>query len=154
MIEERIVELAKRGGWHEGIDREDQSLPAWQRRGFSWTWHENGDLELVHRVPGKKLLHGSCLETQNRWTDVAQDSVSTQRRRKGLFSTYDFSFEEKSTLPYSPTLQSMSTRYTNAVVKNTFEPPHTFKNEDGSEGIAVPPHVRSHFALSAAHSRL
>lgn len=38
--------------------------------------------------------------------------------------------------------QAMSTRYTNAVVNKTFEPPHTFKNDDGSEGIAVPPHVR------------
>lgn len=37
----------------------------------------------------------------------------------------------------------MSTRFTNAVVHDTFEPPHTYKNEDGSEGIAVPPHVRN-----------
>ena len=42
----------------------------------------------------------------------------------------------------------MSTRYTNAVVNKTFEPPHTFKKEDGSEGVAVPPHVRVPFSLS------
>lgn len=42
----------------------------------------------------------------------------------------------------------MSTRYTNAVVNKTFEPPHTFKNEDGSEGIAVPPHVRHPSSIS------
>lgn len=35
----------------------------------------------------------------------------------------------------------MSTRYTNAKVNNTWEPPFTFKNADGTEGIAVPPHV-------------
>ena len=47
----------------------------------------------------------------------------------------------------------MSTRYTNAVVNKTFEPPHTFKNEDGSEGIAVPPHVRVPFFLSLSLSQ-
>jgi hypothetical protein len=35
----------------------------------------------------------------------------------------------------------MSTRYTNAVANNTFEAPFTFKKEDGTEGISVPPHV-------------
>lgn len=55
-VEERIVELAKRGGWHEGIDKEDESLPVWQRRGFNWTWHENGDLEVVHRVAGESFF--------------------------------------------------------------------------------------------------
>lgn len=40
----------------------------------------------------------------------------------------------------------MSTRYTNAVQNNTFEPPFTFKKEDGTEGIAIPPHV-SFFSL-------
>ena len=54
-VEERIVELEKRGGWHEGIDKRDESLPVWQRRGFNWTWHENGDLKscialLVSRI--------------------------------------------------------------------------------------------------------
>ncbi|KAG6004105.1 hypothetical protein E4U54_000588 [Claviceps lovelessii] len=53
-VEARLVSLAERGGWHAGIDKSDESLPAWQRRGFDWTWQENGDLEVVHRVPGKK----------------------------------------------------------------------------------------------------
>lgn len=35
----------------------------------------------------------------------------------------------------------MSTRYTNAVANDTFNPPFTFKKEDGSEGVAIPPHV-------------
>lgn len=35
----------------------------------------------------------------------------------------------------------MSTRYTNAKENNTWEPPFTFKKEDGTEGVAVPPHV-------------
>ena len=50
-------ELAKKGGWHENIDKEDQTLPAWQRRGFTWTWLENGDLEVVHRVAGIYAHH-------------------------------------------------------------------------------------------------
>lgn len=37
--------------------------------------------------------------------------------------------------------QAMSTRYTNAKRNNTWEPPFTFKKEDGTEGVAVPPHV-------------
>ena len=43
--------------------------------------------------------------------------------------------------------QAMSTRYTNAKRNNTWEPPFTFKNEDGTEGIAVPPHVSLHLQL-------
>lgn len=35
----------------------------------------------------------------------------------------------------------MSTRYINAVANNTWEPPFTFKKEDGTEGVAIPPHV-------------
>lgn len=35
----------------------------------------------------------------------------------------------------------MSTRYTNAVANDTFEPPFTFKKDDGTEGISIPPHV-------------
>ena len=46
----------------------------------------------------------------------------------------------------------MSTRYTNAVVNKTFEPPHTFKKEDGSEGVAVPPHVRVPHTLSLSRT--
>ena len=51
-VEERIVELQKKGGWFEGIDKADESLPVWLRRGFDWTWRDNGDLEVVHRVAG------------------------------------------------------------------------------------------------------
>lgn len=51
--ERRIIELAERGGWHAGIDKSDESIPAWQRRGFSWNWQDNGDLEVTHRVPGR-----------------------------------------------------------------------------------------------------
>lgn len=40
----------------------------------------------------------------------------------------------------------MSTRYTNAVANDTFEPPFTFKKEDGTEGLSVPPHVCSNLA--------
>ena len=62
-VEARVIELARRGGWHEGIDKTDESLPAWQRRGFSWSWQDNGDLEVVHRVAGKTsiLLEQSAL---------------------------------------------------------------------------------------------
>lgn len=36
----------------------------------------------------------------------------------------------------------MSTRYTNAAVNDTFgKPPYTFTNPDGTEGVAIPPHV-------------
>ena len=35
----------------------------------------------------------------------------------------------------------MSTRFTNAVVHDTFEPAHTYQNEDGTESVAIPPHV-------------
>jgi hypothetical protein len=54
-VEARILDLVKRGGWHENIDKTDESLPGWQRRGFDWTWQDNGDLEVVHRVPGVRL---------------------------------------------------------------------------------------------------
>ncbi|CAL8574444.1 hypothetical protein XPA_000404 [Xanthoria parietina] len=100
-VESRIIDLAKRGGWHENIDQSDESLPVWQRKGFTWTWLDNGDLEVVHRVAG-----------------VRQHPTF---KKPSIFN-------------------AMSTRFTNAVVHDTFEPPHTYKNEDGSEGIAVPPH--------------
>jgi len=35
---------------------------------------------------------------------------------------------------------ALSTRYTNAVANNTFEAPFTFKKEDGTDGISIPPH--------------
>ncbi|KAK2037495.1 hypothetical protein LZ31DRAFT_600405 [Colletotrichum somersetense] len=85
----------------QGIDKTDESIPVWQRRGFNWTWQENGDLEVVHRVPGVRLH-----PTQN---------------KPAIFN-------------------AMSTRYTNAKVNNTWNPPHTFKNEDGTGGVAIPPH--------------
>lgn len=52
MVEKKIIDLAQRGGWHDKIDKANESLPAWQRRGFTWTWQSNGDLEVVHRVAG------------------------------------------------------------------------------------------------------
>ena len=52
LIRKCASELAKKGGWHEKIDKKDENLPAWQRRGFTWTWQENGDLDVVHRVAG------------------------------------------------------------------------------------------------------
>ncbi len=55
-VESRIIDLAKRGGWHENIDQSDESLPVWQRKGFTWTWLDNGDLEVVHRVAGRRNL--------------------------------------------------------------------------------------------------
>jgi hypothetical protein len=55
MVEKKIIALAQMGGWHDGIDRSDETLPVWQRRGFNWTWLDNGDLEVVHRVAGTRL---------------------------------------------------------------------------------------------------
>ena len=52
LIRKCASELAKKGGWHEKIDKKDQNLPVWQRRGFTWTWQDNGDLDVVHRVAG------------------------------------------------------------------------------------------------------
>ncbi|KAH8658404.1 hypothetical protein BX600DRAFT_482734 [Xylariales sp. PMI_506] len=101
LVETRVIDLAERGGWHAGIDKDDESLPVWQRRGFNWTWQKNGDLEVVHRVPGVRL--------------------HPTQKTPGIFN-------------------AMSTRYTNAKTFNTWEPPHTFKNADGTEGIAIPPH--------------
>ncbi|KAI1324627.1 hypothetical protein F5Y16DRAFT_423800 [Xylariaceae sp. FL0255] len=100
-VEARVLDLAKRGGWHEGIDTTDESIPVWQRRGFNWTWHDNGDLEVTHRVPGVRL--------------------HPTHKKPAIFN-------------------AMSTRYTNAKTNNTWEPPHTFKNADGTEGVAIPPH--------------
>lgn len=54
MVERKILELAYTGGWHEKIDKADKKLPVWQRRGFDWTWQDNGDLEVVHRVAGTR----------------------------------------------------------------------------------------------------
>lgn len=54
MVEGKILKLAHAGGWHEDIDQNDTSLPTWQRRGFDWTWNDNGDLEVVHRVAGTR----------------------------------------------------------------------------------------------------
>ncbi|TRX89232.1 hypothetical protein FHL15_009930 [Xylaria flabelliformis] len=100
-VERRIIELAERGGWHADIDKKDTTIPVWQRRGFDWTWQENGDLEVVHRVPGVRM--------------------HPTQKKPSIFN-------------------AMSTRYTNAKVNNTWEPPFTFKKEDGTEGIAIPPH--------------
>ena len=55
LAEGRIKDLARIGGWYEGAE-DDWSLPVWQRRGFSWTWREDGSgLDLFQRVPGKDL---------------------------------------------------------------------------------------------------
>jgi hypothetical protein len=54
MVEKKILKLAHAGGWHKDIDQNDESLPVWQRRGFNWTWQENGDLEVIHRVAGTR----------------------------------------------------------------------------------------------------
>lgn len=102
MVEKKILKLAYAGGWHEGIDESDESLPVWQRRGFNWTWQENGDLEVVHRVAGTR---------------------------------------QHPTLDVPTIFNAMSTRFTNAETNNTWnKPPYTFKKEDGTEGVAVPPH--------------
>ncbi|KAB8068846.1 hypothetical protein BDV29DRAFT_162001 [Aspergillus leporis] len=53
-VEERILDLAQRGGWSPETAK-DKSLPDWQRRGFDWSWSDNGDLEVIHRVPGTRL---------------------------------------------------------------------------------------------------
>ncbi|KAL4782539.1 hypothetical protein BJX76DRAFT_358804 [Aspergillus varians] len=99
-VEARVLDLARRGGWSPEAAK-DETLPAWQRRGFEWSWAENGDLEVIHRVPGTRL--------------------HPTQKIGGIFN-------------------AISTRYTNAKVNNTFEPPFTFKNSDGSEGMAIPPH--------------
>ena len=52
MVERKILDLARRGGWHKDINKDDDTVPVWQRRGFDWSWQDNGDLEVVHRVPG------------------------------------------------------------------------------------------------------
>ena len=48
----------------------------------------------------------------------------------------------------------MSTRYTNAVANDTFEPPFTYKKDDGTEGISVPPHVSSNYLFPIMINRL
>ncbi|KAK1139081.1 hypothetical protein N8T08_001327 [Aspergillus melleus] len=101
MVERKILGLAHRGGWHKDINKDDDTLPVWQRRGFDWTWQDNGDLEVVHRVPG---------------------------------------IRQHPTLNKPAIFNALSTRYTNAVANDTFKPPFTFKKEDGSEGISIPPH--------------
>jgi hypothetical protein len=50
IVEGRIRDLAKLGGWSEnaaGIS----ALPFWQRRGFDWKWRSNG-IDIFQRVPG------------------------------------------------------------------------------------------------------
>ncbi|KAF4998418.1 hypothetical protein FDECE_11792 [Fusarium decemcellulare] len=101
MVEGKMLKLARQGGWHEGIDKSDEKLPVWQRRGFDWTWQDNGDLDVVHRVAGTR---------------------------------------QHPTLNQPAIFNAMSTRYTNAVANDTFEPPFTFKKEDGTEGVSIPPH--------------
>lgn len=90
-VEARLTELAERGGWHANIDKSDESLPVWQRRGFDWTWQENGDLEVIHRVPGKiqkkkKKKAPKWLRTGQPNLDVRQAFASIQLRRSRQFS--------------------------------------------------------------------
>lgn len=54
-VEKRIIALAREGGWTEESINDD-SLPAWLRRGFSWTWREDGTgIDLFQRVPGIRI---------------------------------------------------------------------------------------------------
>ncbi|KAF1823293.1 Clavaminate synthase-like protein [Dissoconium aciculare CBS 342.82] len=101
MVEAKIIDLAERGGWHKNIDLANDKEPVWRRRGFDWTWQENGDLDVVHRVSG-------CRE-------------HPVTKQPGIFN-------------------ALSTRYTNAVANDTFDPPFTFKRADGTEGVSIPPH--------------
>lgn len=53
----RIKDLARLGGWKEGEEnRDDISLPLWQRRGFDWSWSSDGGIDITHRVPGTKSI--------------------------------------------------------------------------------------------------
>ncbi|KJX92286.1 hypothetical protein TI39_contig5877g00003 [Zymoseptoria brevis] len=52
MVEAKILDLAQRGGWHKDIDTTNGEEPVWRRRGFEWTWRDNGDLDVIHRVSG------------------------------------------------------------------------------------------------------
>lgn len=51
VVEGRIRDLARTGGWSED-KTEDTSLPEWQRRGFSWEWRDDG-VDIFQRVPGE-----------------------------------------------------------------------------------------------------
>ena len=146
-VEARIVDLAERGGWHAGIDKTDESIPVWQRRGFNWTWQENGDLEVVHRVPGKLLFRASRIPQLGFFAnhvDVQGVRMHPTQHKPAIFNVRNFFSCMTLIFFYSHLMrkhQAMSTRYTNAKVNDTWEPPHTVKNGDGTETVVIPPHV-------------
>ncbi|RMZ76917.1 hypothetical protein DV738_g4727, partial [Chaetothyriales sp. CBS 135597] len=82
LVESRILELAHAGGWYEGIDKSDKTKPEWQRRGFDWTWQDNGDLEVVHRVAGVRVH-----PTQNK--KAIFNAMSTRYTNASVHNTWD-----------------------------------------------------------------
>ncbi|PPJ52314.1 hypothetical protein CBER1_09246 [Cercospora berteroae] len=100
-VESRILQLAMEGGWCLNGSRANSDLPAWQQKGFDWTWNKDGGLEVLHRMPGVRVH-----PTQN---------------VPALFN-------------------SLSTRYHNTKKYDTFEPPHTYRDEYGAEMVFWPPH--------------
>ncbi|PIB02970.1 Clavaminate synthase-like protein [Cercospora beticola] len=104
-VEDRIRQLAREGGWDQDHSQTSGNVPAWQQKGFDWTWNEDGGLEVLHRMPGVRVH-----PTQN---------------VPALFN-------------------SLSTRYHNAKKYNTFEPPFTYRDDDGVEKSFWPPHFAGH----------
>ena len=53
IVDQNIRALAESGGWSQSAAT-NQSLPAWKRRGFDWSWREDGSgVDIFQRVPGK-----------------------------------------------------------------------------------------------------
>jgi len=61
IVEGRILDLARLGGWSENTSG-DSNLPVWQQRGFTWKWRDDG-VDIFQRVPGIRMH-----PTQNRKT--------------------------------------------------------------------------------------
>lgn len=57
LVEDNILDLAREGGWGQTTTDEDAEgkLGAWHQRGFSWTWLEDGSINVFQRVPGIRV---------------------------------------------------------------------------------------------------
>ena len=63
IVNQNIRALAESGGWSQSAAT-DQYLPAWKRRGFNWSWRDDGSgVDIFQRVPGEPdtALHSPLL---------------------------------------------------------------------------------------------
>ena len=146
-VERRIQDLAELGGWRAGA-ASDLSLPNWQRRGFDWKWRDDSGVDITHRVAGKNGLSARAPRPSLMHVPRCPHASHAQEgHRLQCLSVH----EPLTSCSAGVRCQAVATRFANAKIHDTFAPPHTFKRDDGTEAVSLPPLVRLGINCKAHH---